>query len=141
MTKRVAVLASGRGSNFQAVIDAIRDGHVPASCVRLITDNPKAYAIERAKTAGIPCTVVDYESFPSRDAYEQALLHAMQDCNADLIVLAGYMRIVGREIVQAFCRTNDQYSPGAPPLVSRAARAAAGNPAWCQNVGMHCPFR
>jgi phosphoribosylglycinamide formyltransferase-1 len=102
MTKRVAVLASGRGSNFQAVIDAIRDGHVPASCVRLITDNPKAYAIERAKTAGIPCTVVDYESFPSRDAYEQALLHAMQDCNADLIVLAGYMRIVGREIVQAF---------------------------------------
>ncbi|WAC04516.1 MAG: phosphoribosylglycinamide formyltransferase [Methanoregula sp.] len=102
MTKRVAVLASGRGSNFQAVIDAIRDGKVPASCVRLITDNPKAYAIERAKTAGIPFTVVDYTSFPSRDVYERALLHAMQDCNADLFVLAGYMRIVGREIVQAF---------------------------------------
>lgn len=102
MTKRVAVLASGRGSNFQAVIDAIRDRRVPASCVRLITDNPKAYAIERAKTAGIPFTVVDYESFPSRNAYERALLRAMQDCNADLFVLAGYMRIVGKEIVQAF---------------------------------------
>jgi len=95
-------MASGRGSNFQAVIDAIRDGRVPASLVRLITDNPKANAIDRAKTAGIPFTVIDYASFPSRDAYERALLHVMQDCNADLFVLAGYMRIVGREIVKAF---------------------------------------
>lgn len=102
MTKKIAVLASGRGSNFQAVIDAIRDGRVPASCVRLITDNPGAYAIERAKRANIPFTVVDYASFPSREAYERALLHTMQDCNAHLFVLAGYMRIVGKEIVRAF---------------------------------------
>jgi phosphoribosylglycinamide formyltransferase 1 len=102
MRKRIAVLASGRGSNFQAVIDAIRDGKVPAECVRLITDNPEAYAISRARAAGIPVTVVDYASFLSREAYEQALLAAMRDCSADLFVLAGYMRIVGREIVQAF---------------------------------------
>jgi phosphoribosylglycinamide formyltransferase-1 len=102
MTKRIAVLASGRGSNFQAVIDAIREGRVPATCVRLITDNPRAYAIERAKQAGVPCTVIDYTSFPSPDAYERALLSAMQDCNADLFVLAGYMRIVGKEVVKAF---------------------------------------
>lgn len=102
MTKRIAVLASGRGSNFQAVIDAIRDGRVPATCVRLITDNPGAYAIERAKQAGVPCTIIDYTSFPSWDAYERALLPAMQDCNADLFVLAGYMRIVGKEVVKAF---------------------------------------
>ncbi len=102
MTTRIAVLASGRGSNFQAVIDAIRDGRVPASCVRLITDNHGAYAIERAKQAKIPFTVVDYAAFPSREAYERALLHTMQDCNAHLFVLAGYMRIVGKEIVRAF---------------------------------------
>jgi len=102
MKKRIAVLASGRGSNFQAVIDAIRGGRVPAACVRLFTDNPQAYAIERARAAGIPVTVMDYAAFPSREAYERELLAAMQDCNADLFVLAGYMRIVGTDIVQAF---------------------------------------
>jgi phosphoribosylglycinamide formyltransferase-1 len=102
MTKRIAVLASGRGSNFQAVIDAIAAGKIPAACVALITDNPKAYAIERAQKAGIPVTVVDFTAFPTRDAYEHALLAAMQGARADLFVLAGYMRIVGAEIVRAF---------------------------------------
>ena len=102
MRKRIAVLASGRGSNFQAVIDAIRDGRVPAECVRLITDNPDAYAISRARAADVPVSVVEYASFPSREGYELALLAVMQDCRADLFVLAGYMRIVGSGIVQAF---------------------------------------
>jgi len=102
VTRRIAVLASGRGSNFQAVIDAIRDGRIPVTCVRLFTDNPTAYAIERARAADIPITVIDYASFPGRDAYERALLHAMKECGADLFVLAGYMRIVGRGIVKAF---------------------------------------
>jgi phosphoribosylglycinamide formyltransferase 1 len=102
MKKRIAVLASGRGSNFQAVVDAIHAGSVQAICVALITDNPKAYALERAEQAGIPRVVIDYSSFPSREAYERALLSAMQDVNADLFVLAGYMRILGSSIVRAF---------------------------------------
>jgi len=102
MKKRIAVLASGRGSNFQAVVDAIHAGNVQATCVALITDNPKAYAIERAEQAGIPRIVIDYSSFPSREVYEHALLSAMQDANADLFVLAGYMRILGSSIVRAF---------------------------------------
>lgn len=100
--KRVAGLASGRGSNFQAVIDAIAAGDIPAVCVGLITDNPRAYAIERAKAAGIPVTVVEYARFPSKAAYEEALLSAMKSCRADLFVLAGYMRILGAEIVHEF---------------------------------------
>ena len=100
--KRIAVVASGRGSNFQAVIDAICDGRVPAECVALITDNPKAYAIERAQKAGIPSRIIDYTTFPSRDVYERALLASMQEVNADLFVLAGYMRILGASIVRAF---------------------------------------
>ena len=100
--KRIAVLASGRGSNFQAVIDAIQSGRIPADCVALITDNPKAYAIERAEKAGIPQVVIDYSSFPSREVYERALLSAMKEANADLFVLAGYMRILGTSIVRAF---------------------------------------
>jgi phosphoribosylglycinamide formyltransferase-1 len=102
MTRRIAVLASGRGSNFQAVIDAIQAGEIPARCVALITDNPKAYAIERAGKAGIPVVIVDYSSFPSREVYERALLSAMQQQDADLFVLAGYMRILGKSVVQAF---------------------------------------
>jgi phosphoribosylglycinamide formyltransferase-1 len=102
MTKRIAVLASGRGSNFQAVIDAIRGGILPVSCAALITDNPVAYAIERAKTAKIPVVVVDYSRYPSREEYEHALLSAMQQVDPDLFVLAGYMRILGGEIVRAF---------------------------------------
>jgi len=100
--KRIAVVASGRGSNFQAIIDAIHNGTVPAECAALITDNPKAYAIERAQVAGIPVVVIDYTTFPSREVYERALLLAMQKANVDLFVLAGYMRILGASIVRAF---------------------------------------
>jgi phosphoribosylglycinamide formyltransferase 1 len=102
MKKRIAVLASGRGSNFQAVIEAIQQGKIPAVCVALITDNPGAYAIERAEKAGIPVKVIDYSLFSSREMYERTLLLAMQQADADLFVLAGYMRILGTSIVHAF---------------------------------------
>jgi len=102
MKKRIAVVASGRGSNFQAIIDAISRGFVPAECAALITDNPKAYAIERAQKAKIPCRIVDYSTFPSREVYEHALLASMQEADVDLFVLAGYMRILGSSIVRAF---------------------------------------
>jgi phosphoribosylglycinamide formyltransferase-1 len=102
MTRRIAVVASGRGSNFQAVIDAIAHGKVPAVCVALITDNPEAYAIQRAGVAGIPVKVVDYTAYPSREEYEKVLLSTMQELNADLFVLAGYMRILGKSIIRAF---------------------------------------
>jgi len=100
--KRIAVIASGRGSNFQALIDAIRAGSVPAVCAALITDNPGAYAIERARSAAIPVMVADYNSFPDKVAYEAHLLGVMQECGADLFVLAGYMRILGPGIVREF---------------------------------------
>ncbi len=100
--KRIVVLASGRGSNFQAVIDAVAAGRIPARCSALITDNPGAYAIERAKEAKIPVTVLDFASFPSKEDYESALLSAMEGQKADLFVLAGYMRILGTKIVHAF---------------------------------------
>jgi phosphoribosylglycinamide formyltransferase 1 len=102
MTRRIAVLASGRGSNFQAVIEAIAEGRIPAACIALITDNPEAYALERARKAQVPVVVLDYTSFASKPEYEKALLAAMRQQEADLFVLAGYMRILGTAIVQAF---------------------------------------
>lgn len=117
MTKRIAVIASGRGSNFQAVIDAIAARKIPAVCAALVTDNPDAYAVERAKKSHIPVTVVDYHSFPSRDVYERALFSAMQRIDPDLFVLAGYMRIVGHEIVKAFSGRMINIHPALLPVL------------------------
>ncbi|MGA2934151.1 MAG: phosphoribosylglycinamide formyltransferase [Methanomicrobiales archaeon] len=100
--KEIGVLASGRGSNFQALIDAARSGYFPAAIARLITDNPEAYAIKRAKDAGIPVSVLDFGSFPDRGAYEKALKREMEASDPDLFVLAGYMRILPLAIVKAF---------------------------------------
>ena len=100
--KGFSVLASGRGSNFQALIDAMKTGALPARCLRLITDNPQAYAIERAKKAGIPVSILEFPAYPDRGAYEIALLREMQATGADLFVLAGYMRILGQGIMDAF---------------------------------------
>ncbi len=100
--REIAVLASGRGTNFQALIDAVRSGSIPATLTRLITDTPDAYAIRRAEDAGIPVSVLDFGSFPGKEPYEEALKAEMERCDADLYVLAGYMRILPAAIVRAF---------------------------------------
>ncbi len=100
--KRIAVLSSGRGSNFQAIIDAIHAGSVPAVCVALVTDNPRAYAVIRAGKAGVPVSIIDFGGFSSKQEYEEALCAEMEAWDPDLFVLAGYMRILGRQIVRRF---------------------------------------
>ncbi|MDN7011564.1 phosphoribosylglycinamide formyltransferase [Methanoculleus sp. FWC-SCC3] len=116
--KRIAFLVSGRGSNFQAVLDAVAAGDIPGICVGLVTDNPEAYAIERAKNAGVPVMVVDYAGFPTKAAYEEALLVAMRGCRADLFVLAGYMRILGTGIVREFSGRMMNIHPALLPAFS-----------------------
>lgn len=100
--KRIAVLASGRGSNFQAIIDAMKAGRIPAEWAGLVTDNPHAYAVVRARKADIPVYVVDFATFPTKEEYEMELLSVMKEIRADLFVLAGYMRIVGKRVVHEF---------------------------------------
>ncbi|MDD1675290.1 MAG: phosphoribosylglycinamide formyltransferase [Methanomicrobiales archaeon] len=100
--KKIAVLASGRGSNFQAIIDEIQTGYIPAECVCLITDNTKAFAIERAERAGIPLRILDSTKFPNKPAYDHALEGTMKACGADLFLLCGYMRLLNPSIVRSF---------------------------------------
>lgn len=99
---RCAVLASGRGSDFQAVCDAVAAGTCPVELVGLITDNPSAPAIGRAQRAGVPVTILDWASYPNRAAYEAALREAMDASGAALFVLAGYMRLLSPATVRAF---------------------------------------
>jgi len=100
--KKIIVLASGRGSNFQAIVKKIQDRYIPARCVGLITDNPKASVIDIAKNADIPVFIIDYATFPDKTVYEAELITLMKELSPDFIVLAGYMRLLGDTIVQRF---------------------------------------
>ncbi len=100
--KKIAVLASGRGSNFQVLLDNITCKKIKGECVALLTDNKDAYAIERARAAGVRVVVHHYKDYPSKAAYEADLLDSMKKTNADLFVCAGYMRIIGPEIAREF---------------------------------------
>ena len=103
---RVAVLASGRGSNLQAVIDAIEAGTVQAKIVAVISNKKDAPALERATRHGLSALFVDpkpYAGRPdSREAYDRELLDLLKQHDVELVLLAGYMKIVTRVLVEAF---------------------------------------
>ncbi|WP_291291323.1 phosphoribosylglycinamide formyltransferase [Enterococcus sp.] len=100
---RIAVFASGNGSNFTAIADAIRDGEVKGATLALMfTDNASAFVLERAKEAGVPTLHLSPKDFASKADFEAALLHELAKHSIELIVLAGYMRIVGPTLLAAF---------------------------------------
>ena len=97
--KNIAVLVSGGGTNLQALIDSdIQGGQITA----VISSNPDAYALERAKNAGIPGYVVCRKDYPTNRAMTAALVEKLKSLNIDLVVLAGFMTILTEEMVQAF---------------------------------------
>ncbi len=98
----IAVLASGSGTNLEAIAAAIEDGEVPARIALVLSDNPYAFALDRARRRGIPTAVVELKDYPDRPAYDRAVLEQLQGAGVDLVVLAGYMKLVGPEIVEAF---------------------------------------
>jgi len=100
---RIAVFASGRGSDFQSIIDGIARGVVNAKIELLITDNPEAFAIERAKKAGIVVAVFEPEKYATREAFDEAIMAKVDSVSPDLVVLAGYMRIIkSRKFLRAY---------------------------------------
>lgn len=98
----LAIFASGNGSNFQAIAEAVADGSVSGEIVFLFSDNPKSFAVERARKLKIPTLVFSPNDFLSKEAYETNLLQHLNEKNSQLIVLAGYMRIVGLTLLEAF---------------------------------------
>lgn len=91
---KVAVLVSGRGSNLQALLDACADPSHPAEIVRVISNVPGAFALERAEKAGVPTTVIDHKTFKDRPAFEAALTEALVADGTELVCLAGFMRLL-----------------------------------------------
>jgi phosphoribosylglycinamide formyltransferase 1 len=98
----IGVLASGRGSNFQAIIDAIETGYVQAGINVLITDNPKAFSIERAKQHRIESLVIRPGDYASRNEYFSDIASELKTRGVELVVLAGFMRIVGKPLLDAY---------------------------------------
>ncbi|WP_043642738.1 phosphoribosylglycinamide formyltransferase [Caenispirillum salinarum] len=91
---KVAVLVSGRGSNLQALLDACADPSHPAEIVAVISNVPGAYALERAEKAGVTTQVIDHKAYDGRPAFEDALNAALDEAGADLVCLAGFMRLL-----------------------------------------------
>ncbi len=99
---RIAVLCSGHGTNLQALISATRRRRLPATIALVVSDRAGAYALTRARRAGLPAIHLDPARYPSRGAYDTALIRALEAKRVRLICLAGFMRVLGPAIVRRF---------------------------------------
>lgn len=99
---RLAVFASGSGTNFQALLQAHADGELPVDFALCLSNNASAQALDRARAHGIPTTVLDPKAFPEEAAYTTALRTALEDHGVTFIALAGYLRKIPAAIVQAY---------------------------------------
>ncbi len=99
---RVGVLASGRGSNFEAIVKAVESGRLPVSVAALVSERAGAGAMATARAHGIEALVVDPKQYPSREAHEKAVIAALEERRVGLVCLAGYMRLLSGAFVKHF---------------------------------------
>ena len=100
---KIAVLVSGGGTNLQAIIDAIKAGTIrDTEIVLVLSNNAGAYALERAKTAGIPAECLSPKTFETREEFNEALLERVEKSGADLVVLAGFLCAIPEKMVDAY---------------------------------------
>lgn len=99
---RVGVLASGRGSNFAAIVEAVQAGRLAVRPVVLVTDRGSAGALDVARAHGIPSAVIEPREHPTREAFDKALIAVLVERRVDLVCLAGFMRVLGPAFVQHF---------------------------------------
>ena len=99
---KIGVLASGSGTNLQSIIDNIESGKLQAEIACVLSNNTAAFALERAKRHGIPSLQIDHRNFAGREAYDAALVETLREFGVDLVVLAGFMRIITPVLLDAF---------------------------------------
>jgi phosphoribosylglycinamide formyltransferase-1 len=100
--RRLGVLISGRGSNLQALIDAVRDGRLDATIAVVISNRENAEGLEKARRAGIEALTLSHRGWTTRDDYDRALVHELTSRDVGLVCLAGFMRLVGAPLLDAF---------------------------------------
>ncbi len=102
MTLELGVLVSGSGTNLQAILDAIESGTLDANARLVLSNKPSAFALERASKARVPTRVLNHREFPSREAFDEAMVGALREAGAEWIVLAGFMRVLSPVFLDAF---------------------------------------
>jgi len=98
----IGVLASGRGTNLQAIIEAIEDGKIEGEIKMVISDHPKACALKRAQQYYIETRYIDFKEFKNREDYDKEIIKTLKEKKIDLVVLAGYMRILSPYFIKAY---------------------------------------
>lgn len=128
---RLAVLISGSGSNLQAFIDQCTDGRLNADIAGVISNKADAFGLQRAARAGIAHHVIDHRQYPSRDAFDQALAQQLDALQPDLVILAGFMRILTPAFVEHFAgrllNIHPSLLPNYPGLDTHQRAIAAGD--------------
>jgi phosphoribosylglycinamide formyltransferase-1 len=99
---RIGVLVSGGGTNLQAIVDAVARGDLAVEIALVVCNRPKAYAVERARAQGLPVAVVPTKPYPTREAHESAVADALRAAEVDLVVLAGYDRVVAGALLERY---------------------------------------
>lgn len=131
MNRTLGVLISGRGTNLQAILDAVADGRLDARVAVVLSDRRDAPGLERARRAGVDAEFLDPRAYEGRREYETALVQALRDRRVGLVCLAGFMRVLGPDFLQAF--------PGAilnihPSLLPAFPGLDAQRQAWAYGV-------
>ena len=127
---KVGVLISGRGSNLQALIEACAEQSFPAEIVAVISNRPGAAGLERARAAGLPAATLDHQGYDDRAAFDAALTAALEDAGAELVCLAGFMRLLTAGFTahwrDRLVNIHPSLLPSFPGLHSHAEALAAG---------------
>ena len=98
----IAVLCSGNGTNLQTIIDGVKSGHIPAKIALVVSDNKDAFALKRAKNAGIETLVLNAKDFETREAFDKEIVKNLERRNIELVVLAGFMRLMSPYFVKEY---------------------------------------
>tara|TARA_B000000557_G_scaffold128961_1_gene104623 strand:+ start:610 stop:1260 length:651 start_codon:yes stop_codon:yes gene_type:complete len=114
--KKIAVMISGSGSNLEAIVKACHQKNIYGEIVYVISNNPDAYGIERAKKYNIPVKIIDHKSYTDRDDFDDALKEFLDNLEIDFIILAGFMRILGKNITEKFYGKMINLHPSLLPL-------------------------
>jgi len=114
--KKIAVMISGSGSNLEAIVKACQQKNIYGEIVYVISNNPDAYGIERAKKYNIPVKIIDHKSYTDRDDFDDALKEFLDNLEIDFIILAGFMRILGKNITEKFYGKMINLHPSLLPL-------------------------
>ena len=130
MPKKIGIFASGRGSNAEALYQAMQDGTIDGDLELILTDHKEAGIVDKARTWDIPLLIIERADYPSKKAFEEAQVQALAPYDLDVLVLAGYMRLLGPTLIDAYegriLNIHPALLPSFPGLHAQGQAVAAG---------------